>query len=152
LTKTVVLLVSPLVNQRRFLCCSERAAGWDLTRLGEAPEDDQQLARHRDDRDPAGSPLQLADALAEPGGEFASRLITQPEPRQLDKRLSRSPIARTADASVSIHVAALMGHGRQADIARELLSISKGTVENLTREDGSEIVANAVDASQRRDL
>ncbi|OQM75702.1 hypothetical protein BFN67_17185 [Pseudaminobacter manganicus] len=96
--------------------------------------------------------LQLTNALAEPGGEFAPGLITQPEPSQLDKRLSRSRIARPADAPVSIHVATLMRHGCQTDIARELLSISERTVENLTRENGSKIVADAANAPQCRNL
>ncbi len=47
-------------------------------------------------------------------GEFASRLITQPKPRQLDKRLSRSRIARAANAPDPVHVATLMEHGANA--------------------------------------
>lgn len=140
------------VSLRRFLCGSERAADRDFSGLGEAPERDQQLARHRDDRDPARSTLQLTNALAKPGGEFALRLITQPEPCQLHKCFSRSCIASAADAPVSIHVATLMGHGCQADIARELFSIAEWTVKYFTGENRGKIVADAVDAPQCGDF
>lgn len=68
------------VSLRRFLCGSELAACRDFSSLGEAPERDQQLARHCDDRDAARPALKLANTLAEPSGEFALRLIPQPEP------------------------------------------------------------------------
>jgi len=62
--------------RRRSLCCSERTARWDFPRLGKAPERDQQFSGHRNDRDPACPALKLTDALTEPSGKFAFRLIT----------------------------------------------------------------------------
>ncbi len=46
---------------------------------------------------------------------------------------------------VSIHIPTLMGHGRQTDIACKLLSIAERAVEDFTRKDSGEIVANAID-------
>lgn len=150
--KTVVLLASPWVYQRRSLCGSELAPGRDFSGLGEAPERDQQLARHCDNRDAACSTLQFTNAVAEPSGEFALRLVSQPEPRQLHESFPRSRIAGAADAPVSIHIAALMRRRCQANIARELFSISEWTIKYFTRENRSKIVTDAVDAPQRSDF
>jgi hypothetical protein len=45
-----------------------------------------------------------------------------------------------------------MGHGRKAYIARELLSISEVTVEDLARKHGCEVVADAINPAQCCDL
>lgn len=80
LTKTVVLLASrPAISPATFpLSRSEHDASRDLPGFREAPERDQQLARHCHNSNPAGSALQLTNALAEPGRELTGRLITQP--------------------------------------------------------------------------
>jgi hypothetical protein len=108
------------------------------------PERNQELPCHRGDRNPTGSTFQFADPLAEPGREFASRLIVQPQPGRLDQCFARSSVACATDTPVFVYIAALMGHGRKAYIARELLSISEVTVEDLARKHGCEVVADAI--------
>src|SRR3546814_16459455 len=87
MTKTVALPSSPPVGvppasiRLRFHGYALRhGAGLDV-----APECDEELARHGDDRDPAGTPSQGTDAIPEPPGKRALWLVAQPEPGKPDE-------------------------------------------------------------------
>src|SRR5918994_7845559 len=58
-------------------------------RLDVAPQGDQELACHSDDRDPPGAARQHPDPLAEPGGQGTPRLVSEPQPRELDEGFAR---------------------------------------------------------------
>src|SRR4051794_4149963 len=95
-----------------------------------APQRDQQLPRQGDDGDPERAPLQGANALAEPSSERAARLVAQPQPGELDKGGTCPRIACAANAPVSVHASALVGHGGHADITGKLTAVCEGTVEH----------------------
>src|SRR6202043_2056849 len=94
--------------------------------LDVAPQRDQQLPRHCHDGDPPRAPLQRADALTKPRGECAAWLVAQPKPGELDERRAGPRVARSADASVAVHAATLVGHGCDADVAGELTAVGEG--------------------------
>lgn len=56
------------------------------------------------------------------------------------------------NASIFVHLAALMWHGCQTDIARELFSVAEGAIEYFACKDGSKAVDNTVDVLQCRDV
>src|SRR5271166_5759596 len=120
--------------------------------LDVAPERDQQLSRHRHDGDPPRASLQRADALAEPGGERTVRLVAQPQPGELDERRARPRIAGTADVAIAVYAAALVRHGRDADVAGELSAVGEGAVKHLAHQDAGEVLTDATNALQGRDL
>lgn len=132
----------------RFLCCSENGSGRDFSVFGIAPERNQKLACHRDDRDTSGPPFQIANPLVEPGSEFAFGLITQPKPSRLDQCLSRSSIACSSDAPVSIDIATLVRHGRKANITCQLFPVPKMAIEDLACQHRCEVVTNAVNLAE----
>src|SRR3546814_9568252 len=143
MTKTVALPSSPPVGvppasiRLRFHGYALRhGAGLDV-----APECDEELARHGDDRDPAGTPSQGTDAIPEPPGKRALWLVAQPEPGELDEGRPRAWVPCAADAPVPIHRPALMRHRRHSDIDRELTASAESAIEDLARQHGCEVVA-----------
>src|SRR6516225_5327365 len=77
-------------------------ASRDHAGLQVAPQSNQELARHGDDRDAARSALEIADACLEPAAERAVGLIAQPSPGEFDHHRARLGIAGLADALVAI--------------------------------------------------
>ncbi len=68
--------IAEIVDERNLRC--DDGALRDDSQSGEPPDCNQQLARHGDDGDAAGSSLKRADALAEPLRQAAFGLIAQP--------------------------------------------------------------------------
>src|SRR5207253_2207155 len=64
----------------------------------------------------------------------------------------RPGVAGAADPPVAVGLAALVRHGRQADVAGELPAVGEGAVEHLAREHGGEVRAHAPDEAQGGDL
>src|SRR4029077_2395035 len=102
--------------------------------------------------DPPRAPLQSADALAEPPGQCAFRLVAQPEPGKLDHGCACSRVAGSADAPVTVHPTALIGHRCDADIAGELTAVAERAVEHLEDQHGGEVFADTADPLQSDDL
>src|SRR6266853_3728156 len=160
--KTVALPVSPPAVMRPAAIpaslCRGVYRGPDLDALRHnpgfdiAPQRDQQLPRHCHDGDPPRASLQHADALTEPCGERTARLVAQPKPGELDERRAGPRVARSADASVAIHAAALVGHGCDADVAGELTAVGEGAVEHLAHQHRGEVRADATQALEGSDL
>src|SRR4051794_24628379 len=76
-----------------------------------APEGHQELPGEGHDRDPAGAPLPAP--LPEPGAQGGVRLVAEPEPGELDRRMAQASVARLGDALLALGPAALPRARRQ---------------------------------------
>src|SRR6516225_3325050 len=121
-----VCSVSPSVALSFQLC-----ANWDDAGLQIAPQSDQELARHSNDRNPTRATFEVADPFPEPAAERALRLIAQPSPGELDHHCARLGITGLADALVAIERPAAKWARCQAHIASQLPSIRKFAIEYL---------------------
>src|SRR6516225_3615805 len=88
-----VCSVSPSVALSFQLC-----ANWDDAGLQIAPQSDQELARHSNDRNPTRATFEVANPFPKPAAERALRLIAQPGPGELDHHRARLGITGLADA------------------------------------------------------
>src|SRR5689334_556690 len=96
-----------------------------------APQRDDQLARHRNQQDPAHPALAGANPLVEPARQGALRLVAQPQPGQLDGSPPRPRVARLGDALVAPDCAALPRTGGQAKVAAHLAPVAEGAEEHF---------------------
>ena len=72
--------------------------------------------------------------------------------RRAESSSSGTRVAGSADASVSVDVAALVGHRCDADVTGQLPAVVERAVEDLAREDGGKVTPDAPDAAQSGDL
>src|SRR6202035_3075633 len=84
----------------------ERGAVRHLALAHIFPQSDEEFSRQCYDRDPALSSALFADAVGKPATQCGPRLVTQPEPGQLDHRRSQARIARLRDSLFSLDAAA----------------------------------------------
>src|SRR6185312_3980122 len=101
-------------------------AGREIT-----PQRHHQLARQRHDGDAAHPSLHVANALTEPAAEIAARLMPQPQPGELDRKLARTPVAGLADALLAAALAAVVRRARKPEIAADLTAIVERAIECL---------------------
>src|SRR6266436_2407512 len=90
-----------------------------------APERHDQLARQGHDGDALDALAGIECASPILLGEFAVRLMSQPQPGHLDRGATGAWVARLADPLVAIDPAALPWTGRQPEIARDLAPIAE---------------------------
>src|SRR4249920_2560455 len=121
-------------------------------RLCVAPERNQQLACHGYNGDPACAPGQRADPLAEPLCQLAAGLVAKPEPCELDHGRPCARVSSPAYAPITVHTAALVGHRRDADVARNLPAVVECPIEYLSCEHGRDVFADTPDATESGDL
>src|SRR5205807_7818209 len=90
-----------------------------------APERHDQLARQGHDGDALDAFAGIECASPILLGEFAVRLMSQPQPGHLDRGATGARVARLADPLVAIDPADLPWAGRQPDIACDLTPIAE---------------------------
>src|SRR2546422_3349109 len=95
-TSSAVSSSSPPPDVGPGLCLQCRPL-WDHSVLQEAPEIDQQLARHGDDAHLPGPCSTPAETLLVPKAQLAPRLIAQPAPGHLDRHRADVPAPCLAD-------------------------------------------------------
>jgi hypothetical protein len=96
-----------------------------------APQRHHQLARQSHNGDASDPAAGIERALPEPLGERTVRLVSQPQPSQLDRLLPGARIARLADPLLAIGPSALPWTGRQSKIAGDLAPVAEVLVERL---------------------
>src|SRR5882762_4933040 len=96
-----------------------------------APERHDQLARQGHDGDALDALAGIECASPILLGEFAVRLMPQPQPGQFDRGTAGARIARLADPLVAVDPAALPRTGCQPEIAPDFTPIAEVLVERL---------------------
>jgi len=97
----------------------------DQAELQIAPQGDRQFARQGDDHD-APHPFRLTlSAVVEPLGQGTLWLMLEPQPGGLDHDGAHEAVAGLGDALAAPALAAVVGAGREADIAGDLASVGK---------------------------
>src|SRR3954447_25536243 len=117
-----------------------------------SPDRDQQLTSESDDGDTLDTPGGSADAVAIPARQRALRLMTQPQPGELDERLARAPVTGLADALLTAPAPAGIGAGGPAGIGRHGAGGGEVAVEDLQLQHGCDLRADAFQPQQRREL
>lgn len=110
----------------------------DYPSLSIARKDDEQLASYPHDGDAPRGPGHCADPLAEPFSKRAAGLISQLQPRELNEGFLCAWIRGPTDASIAIKAAAPIQHRCKAEIAGQLLSVGKRTIQHLPSWHGGE--------------
>src|SRR5947199_6788159 len=96
-----------------------------------APQRRDQLARQGDDGDAFDATAPIERALTEPLTERAVRLMSQPQPGQLDRFVACARITGLADPLLMVGRSAAPRTGRQAAIAGDLAPIAEVLIEDL---------------------
>ena len=114
-----------------------------------APQGDEQFAGQRHDGDPADLSLPGADPRLKPAAQRRVRLVTQPEPSQLDHGLAQAAVARLRDALIPFDAAALPGAGRQSAVSRHLASVAEAAEQRFQPEERGELRADALELEEQ---
>src|SRR5258708_15618298 len=93
----------------------------------------------------------LRAALLEPARQSRLRLVTYPEPGELDHRGPQPWIAGLRHALLVPDASALPGRRRKARIGGDLAAVGELPVERLRPEHGSEVGAHSLQGEQPRD-
>src|ERR1700674_338078 len=137
----------------RFVCSSggRHCGAFDDDTGGHIfPERDQQLSRQRHDRCLTQAAAITANSFVKPKGERRVRLITQPQPGELDQRCSQSRISGFGHSLFPIDRSALPGCRRQARISGDLSSVVEVSEEPFRPKYGGELWSNASNIQQHR--
>src|SRR5260370_12661990 len=96
-----------------------------------SPQRHHQLARHRHDSDASHAALDVAHPLAEPKGQVAVGLMSDPQPGEFDGEFAAAMVTGLADALVALAVPAIVGHPNQPEIATNLAAVVQAAVEHF---------------------
>src|SRR4029453_2097419 len=96
-----------------------------------APQRHHQLARQRDDGDALHPFAGARRALTEPAAERAVRLMSQPQPSELDRGMAGTAIAGLADPLLAIGLSAAPRTAAKPEIAADFPAIAEVLVEHL---------------------
>ena len=118
----------------------------DQSGLQITPQGDRQFARQGDDHDAPDAPLLTLGSVMEPPGQSAIRLMAEPKPCGFDHGNPCPPIACLGDALAAVSVTAVIGTGRNPDIACDLSAIGEPPIIDLPREGRGQSRAEALQA------
>src|SRR5215204_5024665 len=104
-----------------------------------APQRHHQFARQGDDGDAPDAAARAGRAPKELAAERAVRLMSQPQPGELDRLVARARIARLADPLLAVGPSAAPRARREPDVAGDLAPI----VEVLVETSSVSVPANA---------
>src|SRR5215207_4864755 len=96
-----------------------------------APQRHHQFARQGDDGDAPDAAARAGRAPKELAAERAVRLMSQPQPGELDRLVARARIARLADPLLAVGPSAAPRARREPDVAGDLAPIVEVLVEHL---------------------
>src|SRR5712691_7529672 len=122
---------SAVIARGRLQARTQHGAGGHHAGLEITPQRNHELARERHDGDPTRPALEVAHPLMEPAGQFAARLVSDPQPGELDGELAGAAVAGFADALIALAGATVVGRPGQPDIAADLAAIVERAVEHF---------------------
>jgi hypothetical protein len=101
----------------------EQGASGDFAEVSVAPESDDEFSGQCDDADLSESGSTPGEATVEPECQIAFRLLTQPDPGQVDRDAADVAVAGSADAAFPGRIAALVRGPGQAHEGTDLPAI-----------------------------
>jgi len=120
----------------------------DQAELQIAPQGDRQFARQGDDHHAPHALRLTFCALAEPLAQGRVWLMLEPQPGGLDHDGAHEAVAGLGDALAAVALAAVIGAGRQAEIAGDLASVGELPVIDFPGENGGRGRTDALEAQE----
>jgi len=90
--------------------------------------------------------------LMKPQRQHRTGLMPYPQPGELDHGGPCTRISRPTNPPIAVHTSTLVGHRRDADVARNLPTVVERSIEYFACQHGREVIANASDATESGDL
>ncbi|MDH7785400.1 hypothetical protein QBD01_001418 [Ochrobactrum sp. 19YEA23] len=118
------------------------------TARGKFPQSDEKFASKCDGRNLLATASILADPLLESACQLGVRLIAQPQPGELDQRLTQPRVSQFEHALLMIDRAAFPGTGSQTCIGSDLSSIVKVPEQAFICKNIGEFGANPVESQK----
>src|SRR3977135_2500928 len=145
-------VTSAAIARGRSQAGVQHGAGGHHAGLEISPQRHHQLACHRHDGDAPYATFDVADPLAEPAGQIAAGLMSEPQPGEFNGEFAGAMVAGFADALVALAVPAVVGHPDQSEIAADLAAAVEAAIERFIDQPLPADRADALELSEAHGL